>query len=129
MPSIIYISPKIGMYWFPDIFQIFLYFFCYFKIDIQITTSVNITISITIATVIATTIAKLIFAIKSYFFVIVIKYLLFYDSYNNDYILTINIAISIARTIYIAMATDIAISRSIAKTIDNPIFSIKSFFS
>ena len=69
-------------------------------IAIKITTPVTLTI--------ATTIAKSIFAIQSFFSLLMLNICIFYDRYANDYMITINIVISIATSGVTAIATPIS---------------------
>ena len=69
-------------------------------IAIKITTPVTLTI--------ATTIAKSIFTIKTFFSLLMLNICIFYDRYANDYMITINIVISIATSGVTAIATPIS---------------------
>ena len=69
-------------------------------IAIKITTPVTLNI--------ATTIAKSIFAIQSFFSLLMLNICIFYDRYANDYMITINIVISIATHLVTAIATAIS---------------------
>ena len=69
-------------------------------IAIKITTPVTLTI--------ATTIAKSIFTIKTFFSLLMLNICIFYDRYANDYMITINIVISIATHLVTAIATAIS---------------------
>ena len=69
-------------------------------IAIKITTPVTLTI--------ATTIAKSIFAIQSFFSLLMLNICIFYDRYAIDYMITINIVISIATSGVTAIATSIS---------------------